>query len=161
MKQGQCAFEEKIAAASRSGQWNDELLAHVADCHACEEVALVSSYLCESSDAARADDALPNPNLIWSKAQAAAKADAMERALRPILWARRCAFGACAVAVAVAIVLTWSRIGDFFAGFVESWRTNAVSPSAGHGNVLLVVMAVFLLILVPVIFGLYVSWSED
>jgi len=161
MKQGQCAFEEKIAAANRLGKWSDDLLAHVADCRVCEEVALVSSYLCESSEVTRADASLPNPGLIWSKAQAAAKAAAMERALRPILWARRCAFGACAAAIVVAIVLAWSRIGEFFAGFVASWRSNGVSPSTGHGNVLLILTTVFLLILFPLIFGLYASWSED
>lgn len=162
MKNEHCAFEEKIAAANRSGRWSDELLAHVADCRACEEVALVSGYLCESSVAAGAEAALPNAGLVWSKAQAASNAaDAIERALRPIVWARRFAFGVSAAAIVVAIALAWSRIGGFFAGFVESWQARAVSPSVGHNNVLLVVMAVFLLILVPVIFGVYTSWSED
>ena len=120
MKQAHCAFEGKIAEASRTGQWSDALLAHVADCHACEEVVLVASYLCESSSAARRDATLPDPGRIWWKAQLAAKADAMERALRPIVWARRFAFGTCAAVMVAAIVLGWSSIGEFFAGFVGS-----------------------------------------
>lgn len=161
MNDARCAFEEKIAAANRSGRWNDELLAHVAECSACEEVSLVSGYLCESSVATSADCALPSADLVWSKAQAVAKAVAIERALRPIVWARRFAFGVGATAVVVAIVLAWSRIGEFFGGFVESWRTRSAPVSAGQSNVMFVLMAVFLLILVPVIFGLYTSWSED
>lgn len=161
MKNEHCAFEEKIAAANRSGRWSDELLAHVADCPVCEEVALVSGYLCESSDAAGAGAVLPGAELIWSKAQAAANAVAIERALRPILWARRFAFGTGAAAIVIAIVLAWSRIGEFFATSVESWQSRNVSTSAGHGNVMLVMMAVFLLILVPVIFSVYTAWSED
>lgn len=160
VKDERCAWEEKIAAANRSGHWSDELLAHIADCRRCEEVALVSGYLCESSAAAGADIALPNPGLIWSKAQVAANAAAIERALRPIVWARRFAFGVGAAAIIVAIVLAWSRIGDFFSSFVESWRTHS-SPSAGQSSVLLALMAAFLLILVPVIFSLYTAWSED
>lgn len=163
MKNERCAFEEKIAAANRSGRWSDELLAHVAGCRACEEVALVSGYLCESSTAAGADTALPNPSLIWSKAQVAVNAAAIERALRPIVWARRFAFGVGAAAVVVAIILAWSRIGEFFLGFVESWRSHSASASAssGQSNVMFVLMAAFLLILVPVIFSLYTAWSED
>lgn len=161
MKQERCAFEETIAAAGRSGQWNDKLLAHVADCRVCGEVALVSSYLCESSDAASASAELPDPGIIWSKLQTVRRAEAMERALRPILWARRCAFGACGAAIVVAVVLTWSRIGGFFTSLVESWRTQPASPSAGHGSVLLIFTATFLLILFPVICGLYSAWSED
>lgn len=160
MKQGQCAFEEKIAAASRSGQWSDELLAHVGQCRSCEEVALVSSYLCESSDSTRADTKLPNAGVIWSKAQATRRAEAMERALRPILWARRFAFASCAMAIVAVVVLAWSRIGEFFASFVESWGHHS-APSFGHSNVLLIFTAAFLLILFPLIFGLYASWSED
>lgn len=161
MKDERCAFEEKIAAANRSGRWSDELLAHVADCRVCEEVALVSGYLCESSVAASADTALPSADLIWSKAQAAANAAAIERALRPIVWARRFAFGVGAGAIVVAIVLAWSRVAEFFAGFAESWRSQPASASAGQSNVMFVLMAAFLLILVPVIFSLYTAWSED
>lgn len=165
MNNEHCAFEERIAAANRSGRWSDELLAHVADCRACEEVALVSGYLCESSVASSADTALPIADLIWSKAQAAANAAAIERALRPIVWARRFAFGTGAAAIVIAIVLAWSRIGEFFAGFAESWRSQSgsasASASAGQSNVMFVLMAAFLLILVPLIFSLYTAWSED
>lgn len=161
MKDKRCAFEEKVAAANRSGGWSDELLAHVSECRACEEVALVSGYLCESSIAASADTVLPNSSLIWSNAQIAANAAAIERALRPIVWARRIALGVGAAAVAVAIILAWSRISEFFGGFVESWRTHSASPSAGQSNVMFVFIAAFLLILIPLIFGLYTSWSEN
>lgn len=160
MKNEHCAFEEKVAAANRTARWSDELLAHVADCGLCEEVALVSGYLCESSVAAHAE-ALPDANFIWSKAQVTAKSAAIERALRPIVWARRFAFGAGAAAIAAAIILMWSRIGDFFGGFVESWGTHSASPSAGQSSVLLVATTVFLLILVPLVFSVYTSWSED
>jgi hypothetical protein len=155
MKNEHCAFEEKIVAANRSGQWSEELLAHVGECQVCEEAALVSDYLCESSMSAGADAALPNPSVIWSRAQAAANAAAIERALRPIVWARRFAFGVGAAAMVFAVVLMWSRIGEFFAGFVDSWKGHSAASSAGQSSVM------FLLILVPVIFSLYTAWSED
>lgn len=161
MKDERCAFEEKIAAANRSGGWSDELLAHVADCRVCEEVAFVSSYLSESATASQASTSLPDAALIWSKAQLAARQEAIERAMRPILWARRFAFGVSAAAVVVAIIFAWSRIGDIFSGFVESWQSRTVSTSASHGGVLFAMMAAFLLILVPLIFSVYASWSED
>lgn len=161
MKNEHCTFEEKIAAANRSGQWNDELLAHVADCRACEEVALVSSYLCDSSTSAHANAALPSPSLLWSKAQLAARQEAIEKAMRPILWVRRFAFGAAAAAIVVAIILAWSRISSFFAGFAGSWRVHPAPSSTAPNSVLLAAMAAFLLILVPLIFSLYTSWSED
>lgn len=163
MKDERCAFEEKIAAANRSGRWSDELLAHVVGCRACEEVALVASYLSKSAAASQPAPAvnLPDAALIWSRAQLAARREAIERAMRPILWVRRFALGAGATAILVAIILAWSRVSDFLAGFVDSWRNHAAPPSAGPNSVLLAIMAAFLLILVPLIFSLYTSWSED
>lgn len=161
MKDERCAFEEKIAAANRSGNWSDELLAHVADCRVCEEVALVSSYLSQSATASHASAALPDAVVIWSQAQLAARQEAIERAMRPIVWARRFAFGVSATVIVVAIVLAWSRIGGFFSSFVESWQAHRAASSSGHADFLLAGMAAFLLILVPLIFSLYASWVED
>jgi hypothetical protein len=161
MKQEHCNFEEKIAEACRSGHWDDALLAHIASCRVCEEVALVASYLSESAAAPHVGANLPDATLIWSKAQLAARRDTIERAMRPILWTRRFAFGSCAVVIVTAIVMAWSRIGEFFRGFAESWLAHRAAAPAGHGNPLLLLTAAFLLILLPLAFGLYAVWSED
>ncbi|MGB6485003.1 MAG: hypothetical protein WBE86_16080 [Candidatus Acidiferrales bacterium] len=161
MKQGHCVFEEKIVEASRSAEWSDALLAHLADCRACEEVALVAGYLCESSSAARLGTELPDAGRIWWRAQLAAKAEAMERAMRPILWVRRFAFGACAAVFVTAIVMGWSSIGGFFRNFAESLAHRNAPTSAGQGGSLLLLTAAFFVILLPLVFGLYAAWSED
>lgn len=160
MKNEHCAFEEKIAAANRSSRWSDELLAHVAECRVCEEVALVSSYLCDSSISVPADATLPNPSLLWSKAQLAARREAIEKAMRPILWVRRFAFALAAVVFVAAIVSAWPRIASVFAGFAETWTHQTRTAQSGNNVLLLLLMAGFL-ILVPLIFGVYTSWSED
>jgi hypothetical protein len=161
MKQDHCAFEEKIMEAGRISQWSDALLAHLADCRACEEVALIAGYLCESAEQSGLDAALPDAGRIWWRAQLAAKAEAMEKAMRPILWARRFAFGACATAILAAIVIGWSSIGAFFAKFVGSLAYRNAPAPPGNNSFLLLVTAVSLLILLPLIFGLYTAWSED
>lgn len=161
MKQERCVFEEKIERASRSGHWSDELLAHVAGCHACEEVALVTSYLSASSHAVATDAELPDAGRIWWKAQLSAKTAAMERALQPIVWARRFAFCAFATAAVAAILLWWPSVAGLGGGLVEMWtRRNATAP-VGHDSFLLLATMVFLVILIPLVFGLYAVWSED
>jgi hypothetical protein len=161
MKQARCLFEEKIERASRSGNWTDELLGHVAGCHSCEEIALVTSYLCSSSRASTVDAALPDAGRIWWKAQLSANAAAMERALRPIVWARRIAFGAFAVAFVAAIIVCWPRIAAIGGDFVEMWSRRSATASASHDNFMLFGVTAFLVILVPLVFGLYAIWSED
>jgi hypothetical protein len=160
MKHQHCPFEEKIAQASRSGQWSDELLAHVSACASCEEVTLVASYLSESNASAAADNQLPDAGRVWFKAQIAAKTAAMERAMRPILWARRFAFGAGALVVVTAIVMMWSQFGALFGNFAASFSRRPSAPAA-HDGMLFLGMAAFILVLVPLVFGLYSVWSED
>jgi hypothetical protein len=127
----------------------------------CEEVVLVASYLLASSHAAAGDAALPDPGRIWWKAQLAANAAAMERALRPIVWARRFAFGAFAAAVVAAAILWWPRIATIGGQFVATWTRRGVAAPAGHNNVLFLFTTLFLLILLSLVFGLYAVWSED
>lgn len=161
MKRERCVFEEKIERASRSGHWSDELLAHVAGCHACEEVALVTNYLSASSHATATNAELPDAGRIWWKAQLSAKAVAMERALRPIVWAHRFAFGAFAATVVAAIILWWPRIAGLGGDFVEMWTRRNAAATVGHDSFLLLATTVFLVILIPLVFGLYAVWSED
>lgn len=160
MKHQPCPLEEKITAASRSGLWSDTLLAHVAACASCEETTLVASYLSESN-AAALSDRLPDPGRIWFKAQIAAKTEAMERAMRPILWARRFALGVGAAFVVTFIVMSWSRLGAFGADSVNIWTHRTPAAAARGGNLLFLLAATFLLILPPLLFGLYSVWSED
>lgn len=161
MRQTHCVFEEKTAEASRSGKWSDQLLAHIAGCHACEEVALVASYLCEASHAARLGAGLPDAGRIWWKARVAANVEAVERALRPIVWARRFAFGLCSTVLVTAVVAWRSSLGGLLRNFGASWTHRRAVASAGHDNFLFFATAVFLLVLLPLIFGLCSTWSED
>lgn len=161
MKQAKCPFEEEIGAASRSCNWSDALLAHIARCPVCEEVALVACYLSESVAAPVPDTRLPDPGRIWSRAQIAANSAAMERALRPIVWARRFAFGACAAVIVVAVVIARSRVGGLFTEFGQLLTLRPAEPHSGHDNFLLFTVALFVLILPPLLFGFYSAWSED
>lgn len=161
MKQTPCVFEERIARASRSGEWGEALLTHVADCRSCAEVALVASYLCSSNGAVDLNVELPDAGRIWRKAQVASNLEALERALRPIVWARRFALGFCAAMFFVAVVAWWPRLVGFVATFAESWAHRGAAASAEHDSFLLFITTAFLLIVVPLVFGLYAMWSEE
>ncbi|MGB7023714.1 MAG: hypothetical protein WBD73_07950 [Candidatus Acidiferrales bacterium] len=161
MKQTHCVFEERTAAAGRSGEWSDALLAHLAGCRSCAEVALVASYVCSSNGAVDLDVELPDAGRIWRKAQVASNVEVLEKALRPIVWARRFAFGFGAAVLLVTLVAWWPRLGGFVGTLAEPWAHRRAAPSAGNDSFPLLITAIFLLILLPLIFGLYAAWSED
>lgn len=161
MNPSHCVFEDKVAAASRSGVWSDSLRAHVAGCRVCEDLALATGYLSASSQTSREDDALPGADRIWYRAQVAARAAAMERALRPIIWARRFAFGTCAATLIAALFAWRLQLGSIVGGVLESLSHPSAPSPAAQGNSLLLLMAAFLLLLVPLVLGLYSAWAQD
>ena len=161
MKPPHCVFEAKVAEASRSGVWSDSLRAHVSSCRMCEDLALVAGYLSAPAQASRQDDPLPSADRIWYRAQVSARAAAIERALRPILWARRIAFAVCAAAVVVVLVAWWTQIGALVRGIAESLTQPAASSATGQQGMLLLIAVAFFVVLLPLVFGLYLSWADS
>jgi hypothetical protein len=94
-----CGKEQVVVAALLAGALPDELLAHVSVCEVCTEVAQVSHALLHQVAPAADVLRLPDASLVWKRAQALAKQQAIAKATRPIRIARICAGVAALVAV--------------------------------------------------------------
>jgi len=94
-----CEKEQVVVAALLAGALPDELLAHVSVCEVCTEVAQVSHALLHQVAPAADVLRLPDASLVWKRAQALDKQQAMAKATRPIRIARICAGVAALVAV--------------------------------------------------------------
>ncbi len=159
MKPAQCAYEEAVARAAQSGDWSPALRAHVDQCSMCSEVALVSSFLQSESELARAEAVLPDPGGIRWKAQLASKHAAAERAVRPIALMERLAL-ACAVPVfGIGLLWNWQLILAWFGRATRFWTPQM--PAAAQMNLPLLFATALFLLLPVLLFGLYVSWSEE
>jgi hypothetical protein len=95
---------------TRGGIINDELLAHAASCPICSEVLLVTAFLRQEfqhDDSASLDREFQTPDaaMIWRKAQARAREQALARATLPIRVARTCA------GVLAILALPWVGLG--------------------------------------------------
>lgn len=101
-----CEKEQAVAEALRLHRWDEDLRAHALGCAICADVVMVASFL--ESQAAAADpssEPLPDPGLIYWKAQIQARRDAAARATRPIAIAEKLSWGGGIVAAAA--ILAW------------------------------------------------------
>ena len=81
MRNETCAYETAVAAARRSGNWNEELEEHYRDCPSCREAGQVSEWV--SSLAIPLNKTpLPDPDLLWIRARISAR----EKAANRLLW---------------------------------------------------------------------------
>ncbi len=80
-----CSKQEEVTNAIRSQQWPEAIAAHVADCEICQGVtqaarwmqAMASSPFADA--AAPAASSLPDPELVWWKAQLNERQSGMEQ----------------------------------------------------------------------------------
>jgi hypothetical protein len=139
MSDHECPHEARVLEAARSDDWSPELEAHRNGCLSCAELTLVAAALGTDSDAlADIDRPLPDPELIWLRAQLANRERDCQRATRTITWVQR-----MAVAAAIAVGFAFAPgLWDVVAGAVRD--LDLALPSAGlpraAGSPLLVVV---------------------
>ena len=79
-----CEKENLTLAAARSSAWTADLREHLLECAICSDLVLVDDFLQNEAALTRADASLPDPSLIWWKAQFARRNRAMSLASRPV-----------------------------------------------------------------------------
>lgn len=105
MKNQECANEQLILRAANAGQLNDEMLAHLASCAACQEVLQVSDWMQSLAHVSTEEHPLPQASYVWWKAQLLEQQAAEERAIRPLLITQ--GFIYIAAVVSMAFVSLW------------------------------------------------------
>ena len=105
MKQALCPNEADVLRAAREDEWNESLRAHAAECARCRNLAQVATFMNKLGAAEDRQAPLPDPELVWLKAQVLARQARKERALKPLVVAE--ALGQAAAALVVGALLTW------------------------------------------------------
>ena len=105
MKQASCPHEVDVLRAARADEWNESLRAHAAECARCRDLVQVTAFMNKLGAAEDRQAPLPDPELVWLKAQVLARQAQKERALKPLVLAE--ALGQAAAALAVGAFLTW------------------------------------------------------
>jgi hypothetical protein len=119
MKRAECAHEERVMEAIRSGQWAAALRQHADECEVCGEHRLVAEFLQKEAELAQWVAPVPDASVMWWKAHLATKQRAMKLATRPVQVAR---WLACAAGAAASI---WFAAQ----GGMQTWAVTVTLPS--------------------------------
>jgi|HubBroStandDraft_6_1064221.scaffolds.fasta_scaffold284036_2 hypothetical protein len=110
-----CSEESAVARAIRRGEWNESLEAHVRSCGTCRSVRQAAEWMQalapESQLGAREQANLPDPQVLWLRAQLSERQAAAERAHQILQWVEVvCAMVICA-GLGIWLVRDWSEVG--------------------------------------------------
>ena len=110
MNANECPREAEILLAVRTGAWTEEIRDHARGCPQCADALLVTTWLTEGGSSAQ--EPLPDPDLIWWKAQILARHEAVKRATRPIALIQRASLVAGAAAAIAVLGWAWPLISN-------------------------------------------------
>lgn len=140
-----CAHERHVLEAAESGRWSESLRGHVASCEACEAAASVASWM---SDLARQDDRehiLPDPSVVWLKAQLLRQHAAVEQASKPMNALQIAAYVIVAAGWAALLTWKWAAVEEWMLTFSPRYL---LSGAALHGGTSSLSMTFFAIVIV-------------
>jgi hypothetical protein len=153
-----CAHEPNVMHAAAEDRWTESLRAHVADCADCAAAA-AAAWMSRFARISDRQHILPDPSIVWLKAQLMRGTADVARVSRPITIAQLIAY--CVVAGGWAAVLTWKWKA------VQAW-IGSFSPSgivhnaAGAQSLSLSFFAiVFVLASMTVMLALHTILAEE
>lgn len=165
-----CSREGEVWDAIVSERWPDgaanDLLAHVASCASCRDLATVARSLREDASGMRLDTAPPAAAVVWWRAQLRARQESALAADRPISIAQSLAMasGAGLLLGVLGWMITWARGSMLWKGIdVETARYATTGLSridlTNPWVLVPVVLAAVMAIAAPV--ALYALGDED
>lgn len=100
-----CRFEAAVLRAAQDDRWTDALRGHIAECDDCVAAASVAPWMSRFARISDREHILPDPQIVWLKAQLLQTSADVARASRPLNFLQLVAY--LVVAGGWAALLTW------------------------------------------------------
>ena len=129
-----CRFEEDVVRAASRDAWTPELRTHAASCAHCEAAASVAPWINRFSTIADREHLLPDPSVLWLKAQLLRASAAADRVARPMNQVQIFAYGFVAAGWAALLTWKWDALQTWVAtlsptGLIEGMNSGSASLS--------------------------------
>lgn len=159
----ECAYESNVLDAAESGTWTESLRAHVSSCETCEAAVAVAKWM---DDLARKDDRehiLPDPAVVWLKAQLLRTQAAVEMASRPMHVLQVAAYVVVAAGWAALLTWKWNAVEEWLLTFSPRHFVSGVAMSGAGASSLSMTFFAIVIILssVTVMLALHTIVAEE
>lgn len=129
MSHRSCSQETAVARAVRTGEWSEALQAHLRDCASCRSVREAARWMQALAPAAQPGEAqrdLPDPQILWLRAQFSERQAAAERAQKMAQWVEVACVAVVCAGLGIWLAWSWNEIGGEIARgldwtFFDAW----------------------------------------
>ena len=119
-----CRFEADVLRAAQEDRWTDALRRHIEGCDDCVAAMSVAPWMTRFSRISDREHILPDPQIVWLKAQLLQGSADVARAARPMNFIQMLAY--LVVAGGWAAVLTWKWAA------VQTWMRGLTPTGMVH-----------------------------
>ena len=114
MSQTSCSQESAVARGVRSGQWSEPLQAHMRECASCRGVQEAAQWMqaLAQGTAREARESLPDPQILWLRAQLSERQAAADRVHKVLQWVEIACVAAACAGLGMWLVWNWNAIGS-------------------------------------------------
>ena len=155
-----CVQEPLVRRAAVEDRWTDALRQHVASCQDCAAAAAAAPFMTQFARVDARERALPDPAVLWLKAQILRGSAVAERAARPLNIAQLGSYLVIAAGWAGLLTWKWKELQQFVLRFTPASLVNeaAGAPSSISATI---VLAVLVLCSLTVMLGLHAILAEE
>jgi hypothetical protein len=154
-----CPHESNVLHAAAADRWSDALRRHAADCADCAAAAAAAPWMTRFARISDREHLLPDPSVVWLKAQVLRGAADVARVSRPISIAQLFAYFAVAAGWAAVLTWKWNVLETWITSFT---RQGLVTTAARAESLSLsMLMVVFVLAATTVMLALHTILAED
>jgi len=105
-----CRFENDVLRAIESDSWSDSLREHVATCDECSAAKNAGAWMHSFAAIDDREHILPNPSIVWLKAQLLQQTRTVDRATRPMSMVQSAAYVLVATCWAMFLTAKWNTL---------------------------------------------------
>ena len=154
-----CRYERDVLRAIEENRWTDSLRAHVADCEDCAAAMSVAPWLDRFAKLETRDRALPDPAVVWLKANVMRSTVAVDRVARPMRAFHFVAYFLVASGWAGLLTWKWDALQQWLLGFSPTQALTNMATGAQLSVTFF--LAVFLLSSMTIVLALHTIVAEE
>ena len=129
-----CRLERDVMLAAIDDRWTDALRRHVSECADCAAAATVSPWMQTFSRVDEREHILPDPAVVWIKAQILRGSAAIDRVSRPLAIYQLIAYALVAAGWAAMLTWKWNALTAWFESLTPSGFVATAAASTSDAS---------------------------
>lgn len=161
MSSNACPMEHDVLRAAAMNAWPHALRSHAESCSDCAAAAAIAPWMQSFAEVDVRETPLPDPTLLFLKAQLLKNTAGVDRASRPIARFQIVAYLVVAAGWAALLMARWNTIASFLHGLTPAGMVSKMATGSATTLSISIIAALAILSSMTVVLALHTILAEE